>query len=583
MPYPSPHRFLLLCALCALPAVSRAAPQPDAKWREPLTGAPAALHVLNRLAFGPTPGQVEDVQKQGVRAWIEEQLRPASIDDSGVDAQLAGMNLIQAPPQKLSLMYRGDQGAIRRFLQTQMAGAAPMKKVADAPPIVGAALPADPAAKVPRQERPLNARQQQTAEEFQAAGYQLGVSVQAAGELVQAKLLRAIESKRQLPEVLADFWSNHFNIDMRKNADRTLKVLDDRDTIRPHLFGSFRELLGASAHSPAMLVYLDNARSTKNVKTKDGQTRGGLNENYAREIMELHTLGVDGGYTQADVTEVARCFTGWSVDRAGATFEFHPRLHDDGEKHVLGRTIAAGGGQKDGEDVLDLLASSPQTAHFLAHALCQRFVADQPPAALVDKIAGVWTQSGGDLPTVYRALFLSSEFLSQGAYRSKIKSPFEYTVSAVRALGGRLAIPDENSPRLRQIGSYSANQNANVARRGAGARTPLAVEIALLGQPIFACQPPTGWSEDSSGWVSAGAIVGRLNFALALTNGSVGDVRLSKDTYRPASLDELSGELLGGQLGAATRATIARETAANPDDGAKERALILGSPEFQRR
>ncbi len=557
----SARRLSLFLALCAAPCTLKAAPQTDAAWRQPLVGAPAALHVLNRLAFGPTPGQVEDVQKTGVRAWIETQLHPATIDDAAVDATLAGMTLIQSSPNKLSLMYRGDNGAIRRFLQKQMAGA-------------------DANAKVPRADRPLNARQMQAAQEFQAAGFQPGVSVQTAGELVQAKLVRAVESKRQLQEVLADFWSNHFNVDMRKNVDRTLKVLDDREVIRPHLFGSFRELLGASAHSPAMLVYLDNARSTKETKNKQGQTRGGLNENYARELMELHTVGVDGGYTQTDVTEVARCFTGWGVDRDGATFEFHPRFHDDGEKHVLGRTLRAGG-EQDGEDVLDMLAASPQTAHFLSQKLCQRFVADQPPVALVDKVAGVWMQSRGDLPTVYRALFLSPEFLSQGAYRAKIKSPFEYTVSAVRALGGQLSVPDEDSPRLRLIGALSGTQ-ANGGGRG-GARAPLAAHIATLGQPVFACLPPTGWSEDSSGWVSAGAIVGRLNFALALTNGGVGDVRLSKDTYRAAPLDELSAELLGGQLSDATRATIAREIAANPGDGAKERALVLGSPEFQRR
>lgn len=598
----SPRFAALLCLLVAVPGSLGAAPAssamaapatdskaPDAKWQQPLVGAPAALHVLNRLAFGPVPGEVEGVQKIGVRAWIETQLRPDKIDDSAVERKLAGLQLLQSTPQQLSLMYRGDNGAIKKFLQLQQPDSkkrAQLQAISAQNKAGGGAL--DPNAKPSRLDVALNERQQQTLREFQAANMKPGISIVTAGELVQAKLVRAVQSKRQLQEVLADFWSNHFNIDMRKKEGRTLKVLDDRETIRPHLFGSFRELLGASAHSPAMLVYLDNARSTKEYKARAGKTRGGLNENYARELMELHTLGVDGGYTQSDVTEVARCFTGWSLDPDGAGFQFRPRAHDDGEKHVLGHTIPPGGGQNDGEQVLDILASSPSTAKFLARALCQRFVADEPPAALVERVAGTWTRTKGDLSSVYRALLLSPEFGSQGAYRSKIKSPFEYTVSAVRALGGELSVPDENSPldrlRLLQIGAQSANPAAKAEKkRGNGNRAPLAVELALLGQPVFACQPPTGWSEDSSAWVSAGAIVGRLNFALALTNGTIGDVRLKTDTFRPASLDELSNQLVGGQLSKATRETVARETAVVPTDGAKMRALILGSPEFQRR
>ncbi|RYX82344.1 DUF1800 domain-containing protein [bacterium] len=573
------------------PAMSSAATD-DAKWRQPLTEAPAALHVLNRLAFGPLPGQVEEVQQMGVKNWIESQLKPDSIDDSALEKKLAVFKLIKSSPETLSLMYRGDNNNIKRILALQNPDSkkrAELEAVAaqkNAPAENGAmAMPAAEQAKS-RLDRALNERQQQTLEEFQGAGMTFGVSVRTAGELVQAKLVRATESKRQLQEVLTDFWSNHFNIDMRKKAGRTLKVLDDRDTIRPNMFGSFRQLLGASAHSPAMMMYLDNASSTVAMKARGGKTRGGLNENYARELMELHTLGVDGGYTQADVTEVARCFTGWSVEQDGGAFVFRPRTHDDGEKKVLGRTIVANGGQNDGEQVLDMLASSPSTAKFLSTKLCQRFVADEPPAALVDRVTQTWIRTNGDLPSVYRAIFLSPEFLSQGAYRSKIKSPFEYTVSAVRALGGEVSALDESSPvdslRLNRIGNISANQGARADKKGR-AREPLAVEIAALGQPVFACQPPTGWSEDSSGWVSAGAIVGRLNFALSLTSGSVGDVRLNSDTFRAAPLDQLSKQLVGGQMSDATRATIARETAEAPNDGAKVRALILGSPEFQRR
>ena len=541
-------------------------------WNEPLHGAPAALHVLNRLAFGPRPGDVEEVERTGVRAYIEAQLRPDAIDDSAVETKVASLDLLRSNPQRLALIYEGDNGALRRFQMMMQTG-------------MGQMNPARVAAK--KQKTPtLNPRQQQVLADFQAAGLQPGVSTQTAGQLVEDKLVRAVESKRQLQEVLADFWSNHFNIDMRKNAGRVLKVLDDREVIRPHLLGSFRALLGASAHSPAMLIYLDNARSTKAQTNRMGKTRGGLNENYARELMELHTLGVDGGYSQSDVTEVARCFTGWSLQPGSATFEFHPRQHDDGEKTVLGHHIAAGGGQTDGEQVLDILASSPATARFLSKKLCQRFVADEPPPALIERVAQTFLKTNGDLPSVYRAVFLSSEFLSKGAYRAKIKSPFELAISSVRALGGELSVPDAQSPaeaaRLLRIGAISSEPNAadNLKRRGA--RAPLAVQIATLGQPIFACLPPTGWSEDSRGWVSSGAIVSRLNFALALTSGQIGDVRLASDTFRPAPLDALSQELASGQLSAATRATIAKEMATSPDP-AKTRALILGSPEFQRR
>ena len=261
----------------------------------------------------------------------------------------------------------------------------------------------------------------------------------------QAKLIRAADSNRQLQEVLVDFWSNHFNIDVKKNFDRILKVADDRDVIRPHIFGKFRDLLEASAKSPAMqLIYLDNWQSTvpRTVKMgevmvtqkihdqmmangngtlapevpKVGDKKGGINENYGREIMELHTLGVDGGYTQKDVQEVARCFTGWSINRDNGEFQFHPRMHDNGEKVVLGHAIPANGGMQDGETVLDILAASPATAHHIALEMCERFVSDDPSPALVDRIAGVFTKTCGDLRAVTEAVLTSPEFLSPSDY-----------------------------------------------------------------------------------------------------------------------------------------------------------------------
>lgn len=567
-------------------AVKNAAPA----WNEPLEGPQAVRHVLNRLGFGPRPGDVEDVSRVGVRAYIEAQLHPDAIDDSAVEGKVASLDLLRSAPERMALIYAGDNGLLRRFQMMKEKGmlrpaSVPLQETK--PQVAGA--PADSSAAKKKQKRDitLNARQEQILSDFQAAGLQPGVSTQVAAQLIEDKLVRAVESKRQLQETLVDFWSNHFNVDMRKNADRVLKVSDDRETIRPHLFGSFRELLGADAHSPAMLIYLDNARSTLEVVGRNGKKRGGLNENYGRELMELHTLGVDGGYTQTDVTEVARCFTGWSLTPDNLSFVFRPRAHDNGEKTVLGHRIAAGGGERDGEEVLDILAASPATAHHISLQLCQRFVADEPPAELVDRVAATFQKTNGDLPSVYRAIFLSPEFLSKGAYRAKIKSPFELVVSAVRALGGELSVPNAQNPleglRLLQIGTASSSQKNNLAGKARrGARPPLAICIANLGQPIFACQPPTGWSEDSRQWVSAGAIVGRLNFALALTGGDVGDVRLAADTFRPASVDALATQLLGGELSAQTRATIFREGTGDSDP-AKTRALLLGSPEFQRR
>jgi uncharacterized protein (DUF1800 family) len=405
-----------------------------------------------------------------------------------------------------------------------------------------------------------------------------------------------------------DFWSNHFNIDVKKNAARALKIVDEREVIRPHVFGKFRDLLGASAKSPAMLIYLDNASSTRerempprfrqraiatNAQTTPAKKHGGLNENYAREIMELHTLGVDGGYTQKDVTEVARCFTGWSLDRQTGTFVFRANAHDNGEKEVLGHHIAAGGGIRDGEEVLDILASHPATAKHISRELCMRLVADEPPTSLVEKAAQTFTRTGGDLRAVVETIVTSPEFFSTGAYRAKIKSPFEYTVSAIRALGGTMLTPDPNQPldRLHLIidGASSARANGNRAARG-GAKS-LALYIAGMGQPLYSYQAPTGYPEDSREWVSTGALVSRLNYALDLTGNDVYNVIATptlllqgvNEHDRAAIIKRLCDQLLGGDVSSNTRSILDREAGQDAFvDRAKLAALILGSPEFQR-
>jgi uncharacterized protein (DUF1800 family) len=331
-----------------------------------------------------------------------------------------------------------------------------------------------------------------------------------------------------------------------KGEDRWMIGAYERDAIRPFVFGSFRDLLEATASHPAMLFYLDNWTSTwdgaREKQESGSPRRGGINENYARELLELHTLGVNGGYTEGDVREVARCFTGWSIvpPRAASvvakgpaaglepgTFVFRPRAHDPGEKRVLGTVIPAGGGRRDAEIVLDLLARHPSTARFVATKLCRRFVADDPPGALVARVASVFMRTGGDLRSVYAAIFSSPELWSDEAYRAKTKTPLELAASSVRALGG----------------------DVDPARA-----MPLARQVALMGQPLYKCQPPTGWADVADGWLSAGVLVNRLSFGVALAAGRIPGV-----TGDPSHL------------------------APGAPDPVRAAALALGAPAFQKK
>ena len=578
------------------------------------------VHVLNRITFGPGPGDVDAVQKMGVRNYIEQQLHPEQIDDSAVEQQLAGFDLLQLSSQQLTELFQGERKkALAK--QKELAAAAGQNNGAMAAASNQNALP--PADQV-QSPAPGSAKG--------AIGKMLDMAVQyrsvaAVGQLEQAKLVRAVESKRQLQEVLVDFWGNHFNIDMKKGPDRVLKVVDDRDVIRPHIWGKFRDLLEASAKSPAMLFYLDNASNTvaRTVTEKEqqavgriraqmmengnealapplpevGQAKGGINENYAREIMELHTLGVDGGYTQKDVQEVARCFTGWSIQRDTGTFLFRPFLHDRGEKVVLGHVIPADGGMRDGEMVLDILASNPATAHHIALEMCQRFVSDNPPAALVDRIAGVFTETGGDLREVTRAILTSPEFLSPENYGNKIKSPLEFAVSAVRASGSPMIAQqpapfDKIVPAMEGSGIMGRGQAADrVSKRP---RQSLNWHIYELGEPLFACTPPTGYKEVSTTWVSPGALIERLNFAMALTEQKVADVPFDPQTLLTgtdldnpeAVLNRCVAVLLQGHITDSTRKVLEQTALPAPGESktvnpSKLLALMIGSPEFQRK
>jgi uncharacterized protein (DUF1800 family) len=414
--------------------------------------------------------------------------------------------------------------------------------------------------------------------------YAVAPSSVVTQDLIENKIYRAVYSERQLEEVLTDFWFNHFNVFLNKGLTRAYVAGYERDAIRPHVLGNFRQLLGATAKHPAMLTYLDNAQSVDPNAAKQMEQRAGrylrmarrmndeqkerlqgllknrgLNENYARELMELHTLGVDGGYTQKDVTEVARALTGWGVANprqgGGYGFRFNALLHDKGEKVVLGQELAAGRGIEDGEQVLDILANHPSTAKYISYRLAQKFVADEPPAKLVERMAATFTRTRGDLKEVMRTLLKSDEFWSQGAYRAKVKSPLEVVVSAVRVTGADL-------------------------RSG----TLVSQKIDQLGMPLYRKQEPTGYKNIGAEWVSSNALVERMNFALDLTKNRILGVRptvaLSSDPRAAAK------ELAGAELSVQSLQVIEKGLVEKAEAGMRREqlvaGLVLGSPEFQR-
>jgi len=583
--------FIIGCA--ALISFARAGEQGELSERQ------RVLHALNRLGYGPRPGDVERVEKLGVDQYIRLQLRPESIDDSAVDRAVARLDTLNMSSGHLMDEFFGD---IRRFLQQQArAGNSQEMKLRYGIEPSKTAMAANPSPDPgPPSMQDLARRD----------------AIRCVGELQQAKILRAVLSERQLNEVLVDFWSNHFNIDVRKDSCRVLKVADDRDAIRPHVLGRFRDLLGASAHSPAMLTYLDNTENSATrqrsglekkvieifIQSKLGMKASGLvsdneglNENYGREILELHTLGVDGGYTQQDVQEVARCFTGWGTNPFTGNFGFDANRHDKGQKIVLDHVIAPGGGVEDGERVLDILAIHPSTAKHIAYELCQRFVADDPPSELVDRAAKIFLLSDGDLRMVVRSIVTSPEFFSPRAYRAKIKSPFEYAASAVRAAGAQFSDAPPLAAKVRATAEGAAALGYGAPKLSADRRKSLNWWVHDMGEPLFAFSAPTGYPEISAKWVSPGALIDRLNFAMALTSQNVSDLRpdparflRGADADQPATVvDRLADALLHGEMTASTRKTLMNQLphgdAAATVDARKLAALLLGSPEFQRK
>jgi uncharacterized protein (DUF1800 family) len=520
------------------------------------------IHLLNRIGFGPRPQDIERVKKIGIDRYIDLQLHPESIDDPTIKAKLANY-----PSLKNNQFENERNDPASKHLPGQLGPE--QKKDARVLPEGGAD---DTSMRAWGEEEPK-------------------YDISALHKLQAQKIIRAVYSERQLQEVMTDFWFNHFNIfwvstrikicrkptgppgtlqsttfpnhfcrrvqhryfgqtEVRE-PDRSLTTEFEMSVIRPHTLGKFKDILLATAKSPAMLLYLDNYQSVspdakipnaRQAQAANGakSRKPGINENYARELMELHSLGVEGGYTQKDVQEVARCLTGWTIDRPEhrTEFVFRSFLHDNGEKTVLGHKIPAGGGVKDGEMVIDILAHHPSTAKFISSKLVGRFVSDTPPQGLVDRVASVYAKTEGDIREMLLTILTSSEFNSTTAYRAKIKSPFELAVSAIRALGAELSAPVQT-----------------------------ALFIAKMGQPLYLNRMPTGYPDTAERWVSAGSLFERLNFGLALTTNRVRGARF--DVKRAAGgvgkkdkrrlMGKAISALLNGDVSTQTRRVLEKQ------------------------
>jgi hypothetical protein len=635
-----------------------------------LTDEQRALHALNRLTFGPRPGGLQKVMDTDVNDWIEQQLHPEEIKDSVLDGKLGpfrtlrmstrdlvqtfptnnlikstadGKTPLPADPMKRSIYEVQISILTERQKQDQLArdGKTPdadAKAKIDKQNQDAVATQADGILALPKEKRmeaiialPIDERRlfvttvrgtqrdrllaespSDQREYFLAMSSPISVII---SELQQAKLLRALYSERQLQEVMTDFWFNHFNVYLNKDADQYLVTAYERDVIRAHALGKFKDLLVATAQSPAMLYYLDNwlsmgpkspAAIAAN-KGKPGQSVSGLNENYGREIMELHTLSVNGGYTQHDVTELARVLTGWTIQplEQGGAFQFDLKKHDPGDKVLLGQTVPENG-ENEGMQILDMLAHHPNTAKFIAKKLAMRFVADDPPPALVDRMAQKFLATDGDIREVLRTMFKSPEFWSTKTYRAKVKTPFEFVVSSLRATGTDLTNPG-----------------------------PMLGILSRMGMPLYQIVPPTGYSMTESTWMNSEALLDRVNYALALSNGQVGgtnfdagrllalgtltsrglptakescgggappphhttEIDAGTDTDcthgQETALLLLENALLNGEVSSTTQKAIRRQlddpqVAAHALDDPKRTlntmtALVIGSPEFQHR
>ena len=557
-------------------------PARQASWSAPLDPERKVNQLVSRITFGPRPGDLERARDMGLSAFLDEQLHPERLDDSAMKARLASLPTLSMSTGELIRKYPAPNQfqvqQARMRMESGEAGPASMEAVA--------AMASD------------------TAQEVLL-------------ELGREGLLRAVYSPRQLEEVMVRFWMNHFNIFAGKGPDKWMLTSFERDTIRPHALGKFEDLLVGTAQSPAMLFYLDNWMSSAPTLNEaapqllgrrevfgwhrfggpmmpvglaagrnrlafpagfpNGQKRG-LNENYGRELMELHTLGVDGGYTQKDVIELARCLTGWTVRRPRdeAEFFFDPRRHDEGPKTLLGHKIA-GGGMADGQEALHILATHPSTARFISLKLCRRFVADNPPDSVVERASHEFAASKGDVRAVLKTILTSPEFYSEAAYRAKVKSPFEMVASVLRALGAET-----------------------------DATRPLMGIMSQMGEPPFRFQAPAGYADCANTWISSGSLLARLNFATTIVSNRIPGTRIdvapTPDNGSPDSMiDDLSRRLTGGALSPTSRRAILASLQGAPGQRAAAfqvlpasegepfatvstvAALVIGSPEFQVR
>jgi len=512
--------LFLIATACVLTAQAPA---------QSLTPRDSAFHALNRLAYGARPGEADSVARIGVMRWIERQLDADHVPDPRLAAREREFKILDYDRADLAGRYR-DAVRERQRLQREAAASGDSMRLRGSAPM----------------------------REFRELG----------GELQQLAIVRAALSERQLREVMVDFWTNHFNVFVGKGADRFLLPSYIEETIRPRALGNFEDLLIATARSPAMLFYLDNAQSVAPGSSRpfplSAMRRGGqgvrsrptgINENYARELLELHTLGVDGGYTQQDVINVARIFTGWSIERPerGAGFVYHDWAHDQGDKVVLGQKFKSDG-EDEGVRLLKFLANEHATMHHVSAKLCARFVADEPPDGCIDAAVAAWQQSRGDIRTVLRAIFTSPDFWSAQAVRSKVKTPFEFVVSAVRATG----VEPDDTPRLAQL-------------------------VARLGEPLYQQPAPTGYAETEEHWVNSGALLARMNAAMMIAK----DCATIPNIDDHAQLvDVIDQKLLAGTMSAHTKSVILEQIADLTDPGqARVMAvgLALGGPEFQKQ
>jgi uncharacterized protein (DUF1800 family) len=563
-----------------------------------LTEDQATMHALNRLGYGPRPGDVQRVEQMGLEKWIDQQLDPDSIDDSALDERLRKYPTLTMTSQQLLENFPPPAQAAKQAGETKDDYKQQMQEKRR-----------DAISDMADTGNPNVDKANEALAKIQGPG-------RIVTELSMAKVDRAVYSNRQLEAVMEDFWFNHFNVFAGKGADRWMLTSYVRDTIRPHTMGKFQDLLTATAKSPAMLFFLDNWLSVDPMAFKEHQQEmaerraryqgrfgggfrpfgtpqqqsaevnaaqqrprqqedRGLNENYGREVMELHTVGVDAGYSQQDVIEMAECLTGWTVKepRRDPEFIFRPEFHAEGKKIVMGHTFDYGG-EKDGEEALAMLANDPHTAKFISTELARHFVSDTPPPALVARMARSYESSGGDIRTVLKTMIYSPEFWSKEAYRAKVKTPFELVASTARALDADVTVS-----------------------------LPLAVWVGRMGEPLFLCQPPTGYSDKASTWVNTGALLNRLNFALGFaTNHMAGaNVDLADMFGEDASKDpemaltRATDLFLDGQVAPTTMQTLEARLndpqilQARLDDPVKQvnegllSGLVLGTPEFQRR